>query len=175
MYQKSGDLGSGFSSVQFSCSVVSDSLQPHESQHTRPSCPSPTPGVDSDPCPSSWWCHPTISSSVVPFSYCPQSLPASGLFPMSQLFAWGGQNTGVSASASFWVRLCDSGQNYLLVTVTSSIKQGGFYVIPWGPFLPQWFPTMWYRAKDHIKLGWCPLLSLLVLWASVSSKLKWRQ
>ena len=89
-----------FSSVQFSRSVVSDSLQPHESQHARPPCPSPTPGVYSNSCPSSRWCHPAISSSVVPFSSCPQSLPASGSFPMSQLFASGGQDIGVSASAS---------------------------------------------------------------------------
>ena len=88
------------SSVQFSRSVVSDSLRPHESQHARPPCPSPTPGVYSNPCPSSWWCHPTISSSVILFSSCPQSLPASGSFPMSQLFTWGGQSIGVSASAS---------------------------------------------------------------------------
>ena len=87
-------------SVQFSCSVVSDSLRPHESQHTRPLCPSPTLGVYPNSCPSSQWCHPTISSSVVPFSSCPESLPASGSFPMSQLFAWGGQSIGVSASAS---------------------------------------------------------------------------
>ena len=90
-----------FSSVQFSRSVVSESLQPHELQHARPPCPSPTPGVYPNLCPLSWWCHPTISSSVVPFSSCPQSFPASGSFPMSQLFAWGGQSTGVSASASF--------------------------------------------------------------------------
>ena len=89
-----------FSSVQFSRSVVSDSLRPHESQNARPPCPSQTPGVYSNSCPSSWWCHPAISSSVVPFSSCPQSLPASGSFPMSQLFAWGGQSIGVSASAS---------------------------------------------------------------------------
>ena len=88
------------SSVQFSRSVVSDSLRPHESQHARLPCPSPTPGVYSNLCPSSRWCHLTISSSVVPFSSCPQSLPASGSFPMSQLFTWGGQSTGVSASAS---------------------------------------------------------------------------
>ena len=88
-----------FSSVQFSHSVVSDSLRPHESQHTRPPCPSLTPGVHSDSPPSSPWCHPAISSSVVPFS-CPQSLPASESFPMSQLFTWGGQSTGVSALAS---------------------------------------------------------------------------
>ena len=90
-----------FSSVQFSPSVVFDYLWPHESQHARPPCPSPTPGVHWDSHPSSQWCHPAISSSVVPFSSCPQSLPASGSFPMSQLFAWGGQSTGVSALASF--------------------------------------------------------------------------
>ena len=89
-----------FSSVQFSCSVISDSLRPHESQHARPPCPSQTPGVYPNPCPSSQWCHPAISSSVVPFSSCPQSLPASGTFPRSQLFAWGGQSIGVSASTS---------------------------------------------------------------------------
>ena len=89
-----------FSSVQFSLSVVSDSLRPHESQHARPPCPLPTPGVYSNSCPSSRWCHSAISSSAVPFSSCPQSLPASGSFPTSQLFAWGGQSTGVSASAS---------------------------------------------------------------------------
>ena len=87
-------------SVQFSHSVVSDSLRPHESQHARPPCPSPIPGVHSDSHPSSQWCHPAISSSAVPFSSCPQSLPASESFPMSQLFAWGGQSTGVSDLAS---------------------------------------------------------------------------
>ena len=87
-------------SVKFSHSVVSDSLRSHESQHTRPPCPSPTPRIHSDSRPSSQWHHPAISSSVVPFSSCPQSLPASGSFPMSQLFAWGGQSIGVSASAS---------------------------------------------------------------------------
>ena len=90
-----------FSTVQFSCSVVSDSLRPHESQHVRPPYPSPTPSVHSDSCPSSQWCHPAISSSVVPISSCPQSLPASESFPMTQLFTWGGQSTGVSALASF--------------------------------------------------------------------------
>ena len=88
-----------FSSVQFSCSVVSSSLRPHESQHARPPCPSPTLRVH--PCASSLWCHPAILSSVVPFSSCPQSFPASESFPMSQLFTWGGQSTGVSALASF--------------------------------------------------------------------------
>ena len=90
-----------FSSVQFSHSVVSDSLQPHKLQHAMPPCPSPTPRVHSNSCPSSWWCHPAISSSVIPFSSCPQSLPASESFPRSQLFAWGGQSTAVSALASF--------------------------------------------------------------------------
>ena len=93
-----------FSSVQFSRSVVSDSLRPHELQHARPPCPSPTPGVHSDSSPSSQWCHPAISSSVVPFSSSPESLPASESFPMSQLFEWGDQSTGVSALASFLPR-----------------------------------------------------------------------
>ena len=87
-------------SVQSSHSVLSDSLWPHELQHARPPCPSPTPGVYSNPCPSSWWYHPVNSSSVIPFSSCPQSLPASGSFQMSQLFASGGKTTQVSASAS---------------------------------------------------------------------------
>ena len=89
------------SSVQFSCSVVSNSLQPHELHHARPPCPSPTPGVHSDSRPLSRWCHPAISSSVVPLSSCPQFLPASESFPMSQLFTWGAESTGVSAVASF--------------------------------------------------------------------------
>ena len=89
-----------FSSVQFSHSVMSDSLQPKESQHSRPACPSPTPRVHSNSCPSSRWCHQAISSSVVSFSSCPQSLPASESFPMSQPVAWGGQSIRVSASAS---------------------------------------------------------------------------
>ena len=88
-------------SAQFTCSVVSDSLWPHESQHARLPCPSPSPGVHSDSGLSSQWCHPASSSSVIPFSSCPQSLPASESFLMSQLFSWGGQSTGVSALASF--------------------------------------------------------------------------
>ena len=88
-----------FSSVQFSHSVVSDSLWPHGLQHARPPCPSPTPGVYSNSCPLSRWCHPAISSSVIPFSSCPQSFPASRSFQMSQLCSSGGQNIGVSASA----------------------------------------------------------------------------
>ena len=85
----------------FSCSVMSNSLQPHGLQHARLPCPSPSPGVCSNLCPLSQWCHPTISSSVIPFSSCPQSLPASQSFSMSQLSTWGGQSTTVSASASF--------------------------------------------------------------------------
>ena len=88
----------GAQQSQFSCSVMSDSLRPHEPQHARPPCLSPTPGVHPNPCPLSWWRHPTISSSVVPFSSCPQSFPASGSFPISQLFASGSQSIGVSAS-----------------------------------------------------------------------------
>ena len=120
-----------FSSVQFSRSVVSDSLWPHESQYTRPPCPSPTLGVHSDSHPSSQWCHPAISSSAIPFSSCPQSLPASESFPMSQFFAWGGQSPGVSALASFlpkksqgwspWLGLfSESFQDYLIPMQTSS-------------------------------------------------------
>ena len=87
-------------SVQFSCSVVSDSLQPHGLQHTRLPCLSPTPGVYPNPCPLSRWCHPTISSSVVPYSSCLQSFPASGCFQMSQLFTSGGQSIRISSTAS---------------------------------------------------------------------------
>ena len=94
------NLSKMLSSVQFSRSVVSDSLRPHESQHARPPCPSPTPRLHSNSCASSRWCHPAISSSVIPFSSCPQSPPALVSFPMSQLFAWGGQSTRVSALTS---------------------------------------------------------------------------
>ena len=92
-----------FSSVQFSCSVMSHSLWPHGPQHTRPPCPSPTPRVYPNSCPSSQWCHPAISSSVVPFSSCPQSFPASGSFPMSQFFPSGGQSIGVSGDLLYFI------------------------------------------------------------------------
>ena len=92
--------GSVLSSAQFSRSVMSNTLQPHELQHARLPCPSPTPGVHPNPCPSSRWCHPAISSSVVPFSSCPQSFPGSGSFQVSHLFTSGGQSIGVSASTS---------------------------------------------------------------------------
>ena len=99
-YPRTPQIPVKFTSVQFSCSVMSDSLRPHESQHARPPCPSPTPGVYPNSRALSRWYHPAISSSVIPFSSCPQSLPALESFPVSQLFAWGGQSTGVSASAS---------------------------------------------------------------------------
>ena len=97
-----------FSSVQFSLSVLSNSLQPHESQHARSPCPSPTPRVHSNSRPSSRWCHPANSSSVIPFSSCPQSLPASESFQMIQLFTWGGQSTEVLALASFFPKKSQS-------------------------------------------------------------------
>ena len=94
--------------VQFSHSIVSISLQPHEPQDARPPCLSPTPRVHPNSCPLTWWCHPTISSSVIPFSSCPQSFPASGSFQMSQLFASGGQSIGVSASSVLPMNIQDS-------------------------------------------------------------------
>ena len=116
-----------FSSVQFTCSVVSDSSWPHGLQHARIPCPSPTPGAYSDSCALSWWCHPTMSSSVVPFSSCLQSFPASGSFPMSQFFTSGDQNIGASASASVlpvniqdWFRLGWTGWISLLSKGLSS-------------------------------------------------------
>ena len=135
---------------QFSRSVVSNCLQPHESQHSRPPCPSPTPGVYPNPCPSSRWCHPAISSSVIPFSSCPQSLPASGFFPTSQLFAWGGQSIGVSASVSVlpmntwdwsplgwtgWISLQSSGETLeypiYLRCMLCSVSHVWLFVTPW--------------------------------------------
>ena len=115
----------GISSVQFSCSVVSDSLRPHESQHARPFCPSPTPRVHWDSHPSSQCGPPAISSSVVPISSWPQSLPASESFPMSQLFAWGGQSTGVSALASFlWGQMENPQFTWLLIIPFPSLQNG---------------------------------------------------
>ena len=105
--------------TQFSCSVLSDYLQPHGLQHASPSCPSPIPGVHPNPCLLSWWCHPTISSYIVPFSSCPQSFPASGSFQMSQFFASGGQSIGVSASASV---LAMNIQDWFLLQLTGLIS-----------------------------------------------------
>ena len=124
-------------SVQFSHSVVSDSLQTHELQHTRPPCLSPTPGIHPNPCPLSRWCHPAISSSVIPFSSCPQSFPASGSFQMSQLSTSGGQSIGVSASTSVppmntqnwsplgwtgWISLLSKGLSFTLTLMQITYK-----------------------------------------------------
>ena len=110
--------------IQFSRSVVSDSLRPHELQHARPPCPSPTPSVYSNSCPLSQWCHPTISFSVVPFSSCLQSFPASGSFPVSQFFASGGQSTRVSALASFLPKIFLSRRDWFNLTRVS-VRFGG--------------------------------------------------
>jgi len=118
-----------FSSVQFSCPVVSDSLRPHEPQHARPPCPSATPGVHPNSCPLSQWCHPTISSFVVPFSSRPQSFPASGSFPMSQLFASGGQSIEVSASTSF-LPMNTQDWSFQWIWNSSSVNWG-LYLFPW--------------------------------------------
>ena len=143
-----GSVSRSESKVQFgSVSVESDLLWPHESQHARPPCPSPTPGVHSNSCPLSRWCHPAISSSVAPFSSCPQSLPASGSFLMSQLFAWGGQSIGVSTSASVlpkntqewsplgwtgWIYLQPKGLSSLLQYYSSNISvlwRSAFFIV----------------------------------------------
>ena len=124
-----GHLGSFhiFSSVQFSHSVMSNSLRPHKPQHTRPPCPSPTPGVHPNPCPLSQWCHPAISSSVIPFSSCLQSFPASGSFQMSQLFTSGDQNVGVSASTSV---LPMNIQDWFLLGLTDLMTTGKTCCLP---------------------------------------------
>ena len=109
--------------VQFSCSVVFDSLRPHESQHARPPCLSPTPRVHSNSRPSGQWCHPAISSSVVPFSSCPQTFPASESFPMSQLMTWGGQSTGASALASLLPKKSQGWSPSEWITTTNFIKK----------------------------------------------------
>ena len=153
-----------FSSAQFSCSVVSYSLRPHEPQHARPPCPSPTPGVLPNPCPLCWWCHPTISSSVVPFFSCPQSFPASGSFPMSQLSASGGQSIGVSVSTSVlsmntqdwsplgwtgWISLQSKGLSSLLQhhsSKASILESSAFFIVQLShPYMTtgkrEWLPT----------------------------------
>ena len=107
----------GLSSVQFSHSVMPDSMWPRTLQHAGPPCPSPTPGACLNPCPSSWWCHPTISSSVIPFFSCLQSFPASGSFQMSQFFTSGGQSIGASASV-----LATNIQGWFLLGLTGLIS-----------------------------------------------------
>ena len=168
-------------SVQFSRSVMSDSLWPHEPQHTRPPCPSPTPGVHPNPCLLSQWCHPTISSSVIPFS-CPQSFSASGSFPVSQLFASGGQSIGVSASTSVlpmntqewsplgwtgWISLQSKGLSRVFFNTSSkaSILQHSAFFIE--SFLPPFYCgsnpllmvlTAWWVERHSGLLGrveWC--------------------
>jgi len=140
---------SPISSVQFSHSVVSNSLRPHESQHARPPCPSPTPGVHPDSRPSSQWCHPAISSSVVPFSSCPQSLPASESFPVSQLFAWGGQSTGVSALASVLPKK-SQGWSPSEWTGWISLQSHHFIANRWGKKQKQW-PTLFSALQNYCR------------------------
>ena len=169
-------------SVQFSCSVVSDSLWPHESQHARPPCPSPTPGVHSDSHPLSPWCHPAISSSVFPFSSCPQYLPASESFPMSQLFVWGGQSTGVSALASFFPKKSQGwspselvnpkgswlGLGNSLAKALNAVRVQGIQIrTEDDTSLLQWFPL-----KEAI-ISSAFLYLILLCWAKGSSR-KWR-
>ena len=148
-----------FCSVQFIHSVVSGSLQLHELQHARPPCPSPTPGVHSDSCPLSQWCHPAISSSVVPF-FCPQSLPASESFPMTQLFAWGGQSTRVSVLASF---LPKNTQDWSPLEWTGS---------PWSPRDSQESsPTLQFKNINSLALTFLyipPLISIHDYWKNHS-------
>ena len=137
-----------FSSVQFSHSVLSDSLRPHESQHARPPCPSPTPGVHPHSRPSSQWCHPAISSSVGPFSSCPQSLPASDSFPMTQLFTWGGQSTGVSALASL---LPKKSQDLLQKGI--SFRMDWFDLLAVQGTLKESSPTPQYKSINSLALS----------------------
>ena len=150
-----------FSSVQFNHSVVSDSLWPHEPQHARPPCSSPIPRVHPNPCPSSWWCHPTISSSVVPFSSCLQSFPASGSFPMSQFFTSGGQSIGVSASASvfpmniqdwfpFSVQFSSVAQSCLTLCDPMNCSTPG---LPVHHQLPEFTQTYAHWVSDAIQLS----------------------
>ena len=143
------------SSVQFSCSVVSDSLWPHELQHARLPCPSPTPGVYPNSCPLSWWCHPTISSSVIPFFSCPQSFPASGSFQMSQLFTSGGQSIGFSSSTSV-LPMNIQGWFSLGLTGLISLQSSGFSRVFSSPTIQkhQFFstqPSIW--SNSHIHTG----------------------
>ena len=163
-----------FSSVQFSRSVVSDSLRPHESQHARPPSPSPTPGVHPNSCPSSWWCHPAISSSVLLFSSCPQSLPASGSFPMSQLFTWSGQSIGVSASASV---LPMNTQDWLIynVMLTSAVQQSDSDIYWAGQKVCLNFPISYWKIQMNFNFFGLPMYVVLEkAMAPHSSTLAWK-
>ena len=128
---------------QFSCSVMSDSLQPHRLQHVRPPCPSPIPTACSNSCPLSWWCHPTISSSVIPFSSCLRSFPSSGSFHMSQFFTSGGQSIGASASASVLPTMI---QDWLSLGLTGliSLQSKGFSRV---------FPTPQFKIINSLALS----------------------
>ena len=137
---------------------MSDSLQPHESQHAKPPCPSPTPGVQSNSYPSSRWCHPAISSSVVPFSSWPLSLPASGSFPMSQLFTWGGQSIGILASASVLPMNTSTCNSTILHTMllqyvhaAQLLSRVRLFETPWAMALQaplsMWFPRQEYWSR----------------------------
>ena len=153
-----------FSSVAQSCLT----LQPHKSQHARPPCPSPTPGVYSNPCSSSQWCHPAISSSLIPFSSCPQSPPASGSFPMSQLFVWGGQSIGVSASTSVlpmntqnwspvgwagWISLQSKGLSRVFSNTTVQNHQFFYYPVNWGSAWPSHLPRDKHLIGDAVRMN----------------------
>ena len=165
---------------------MSDSLRPHESQHARPPCPSPTPGVHSHSHPSSRWCHPAISSSVVPFSSCPQSLPASESFAMSQLFSWGGQSTGVSALASFlpknpqdwsplewtgWISLQSKGLSKVFSNTT--VQKHQFIEIQPCPFIYMWFMAafvmLWHSWVVAAAIVWSTKLEVFSVWLFVEN------
>ena len=161
------------SSVQFSHSAVSDSLRSHESQHARPPCPSPTPGVYPNSCPSRQWCHPTISSSVVLFSSCPQSLPASGSFPMSQLFVWVGQSIELSALASVlpkntqdwfplgwtgWISLQSKGLSRVFSNITVQKHQFSVLSFPYSPTLTSTHDH-WQNERGQTCEAGVPLVS----------------
>ena len=154
-------------SVQFSPLVMSDSLWPHEPQHARPPCPSPTPRVHPNPCLLSWWCHPTISSSDVPF--CPQFFPASGSFPMSQLFTWGGQSIGVSASTSVlpmntqdwspsgwtgWISLQSKGLSRVFSNTTVQKHHSSAFSFLYSPTLTSIYDHWKNHSLDEMDLCW---------------------
>ena len=161
-------LSRGFSSVQLSRSVVSDSLRPHGLQNARPPCPSPTPGVYSNSCPLSWWCHPTISSSVVPFSSCLQSFPVSGSFPVSQFFASGGQSVGVSASASVLPMYIQGWFPLGLTGVISLLSKGPSRIFSNTAVQKHQFfgaqPSLWSNPHIHT---WLPEKPALTIWTFV--------
>ena len=141
--------------IQLSRSVMSDSLQPHEPQHPRPPCPFPTLGVYPNPCPLSWWCHPTISSSVIPFSPCLQSFPASGSFPRSQFFASGGQRFGVSSSTSVLPMNIQDWFPLGLTGLISLLSKGLSRVFGTTVQKQQFFgtqPSLWSNSRIHTGL-----------------------